>query len=151
MRPVTAQHCYECGVCIHDLDHHCPCKKFAHSLAILARSHLTVLRNALNTFTAAHRDWEMHWKAHHRLLPFLPEILVRSCHFRRHHFDLFRCHLSIIAVGHRQPWSTQAHADADHRRRLPQRRPVKPAAQHAATATATATPQQSVRVVVAES
>jgi len=24
MRPCTAMHCYECGVCIDDLDHHCP-------------------------------------------------------------------------------------------------------------------------------
>ncbi len=23
-RPVTAKHCYECGVCVDDLDHHCP-------------------------------------------------------------------------------------------------------------------------------
>ena len=23
-RPVTAAHCYECGVCVDELDHHCP-------------------------------------------------------------------------------------------------------------------------------
>lgn len=23
-RPVTAKHCYECGVCVNELDHHCP-------------------------------------------------------------------------------------------------------------------------------
>ena len=24
LRPLDASHCYECGICIHDLDHHCP-------------------------------------------------------------------------------------------------------------------------------
>ena len=23
-RPVTASHCYDCGVCVDELDHHCP-------------------------------------------------------------------------------------------------------------------------------
>ena len=23
-RPTTASHCYECGVCIDEIDHHCP-------------------------------------------------------------------------------------------------------------------------------
>jgi DHHC palmitoyltransferase len=25
-RPLSAHHCHDCGVCVDELDHHCPCK-----------------------------------------------------------------------------------------------------------------------------
>jgi hypothetical protein len=36
-RPVTATHCYECGVCVDKLDHHCPVSIIPCSPTSLAR------------------------------------------------------------------------------------------------------------------
>jgi hypothetical protein len=33
-RPFTASHCYDCGVCVDKLDHHCPVSCRIHSLCL---------------------------------------------------------------------------------------------------------------------
>ena len=34
-RPHTASHCYECGLCIDQIDHHCPVSTFVYLISVL--------------------------------------------------------------------------------------------------------------------
>ena len=53
-RPVTAAHCYECGVCVDELDHHCPVQAFMSCFCVSARLCAVLLTSVNVFFTTCH-------------------------------------------------------------------------------------------------
>lgn len=36
-RPLSASHCYDCGLCIDEIDHHCPVRNRSHTEIIIIK------------------------------------------------------------------------------------------------------------------